>query len=217
MSAGNGPGAGAAGPDNPEIPLSDVIEAVLREAGAEPLRLGDLIDRTAERGFGLLMLMLGLPMLIPVLPPGSSTIVGPIYAIFAVQMLRGARHPWVPARLRARTLSPKTVAALRARGLPMLRRAERFSRPRGLWLSERAALRLAGIVVFLMGVVLLSPLPFLNTLPAISVMLIGMGLLNRDAAFMLAGMAVGGVSLGLIGLSAALILVLLERVRSVIQ
>ncbi len=200
--------------DNQEIPLSDVVEAVLREAGAQPLRLGELIDRTAERGFGLLMLLLGLPMLIPVLPPGSSTLVGPIYAIFAVQMIKGARHPWVPARLRDRMLSSQTVEALRTRGLPIIRTAERFSRPRGLWLSERVVLRLAGIVVFLMGVVLLSPLPFLNTLPAVSVMLIGMGLLNRDVAFMLAGMAVGGVSLGLVGLSAGLILILLERVRS---
>ncbi len=206
-----------AGADNLEIPLSDLIEAVLREAGAQPVTLGELIDRTAERGFGLLMLILGLPMLIPVLPPGSSTIVGPIYAIFAVQMLKGTRHPWVPARLRDHVLAPHTVAVLRTRGLPIIRTAERFSRPRGIWLNERVVLLLAGIMVFLMGVILVSPLPFLNTLPAISVMLIGMGLLNRDAVFMAAGMVVGGVSVGLVGLSAGLILVLLERIRSTLQ
>jgi len=202
--------------DNLEVPLSDVIEGLLLEAGAQPVTLGELIDRTAERGFGLLMLILGLPMLIPILPPGSSTIVGPIYAVFAVQMLRGARHPWVPGRLRDRVLSARTVAALRTRGLPIIRTAERFSRPRGLWLSEQVVVRLVGVMVFLMGVILLSPLPFLNTLPAVSVMLIGMGLLNHDAAFMLAGMVVGGISLGLVGLSVGLILVLLERVRSVL-
>ncbi len=203
-----------AGAGNLEISLSDVIDGVLFEAGVQPVTLGELIDRTAERGFGLLMMILGLPMLIPILPPGSSTIVGPIYAVFAVQMLRGARHPWVPLRLRHRVLSAQTVAALRTRGLPIIRKAERLSRPRGLWLSEQVVLRLAGIMVFLMGVILLSPLPFLNTLPAVSVMLIGMGLLNRDAAFMLAGMLVGGISLGIVGLSVGLILVLLERIRS---
>lgn len=197
-----------------EIPLSALIAAALDEAETHPLRLGDLIDRTAERGFGLLLLLLGLPMLIPILPPGSSTFVGPIYAVFAVQMLGGATRPWVPARFRNRVLSPATIRSLRQRGVPLIRAAERFSRPRGLWLSERVLLRLVGVMVLLMGLVLLSPLPFQNTLPAISVMLIGMGLLNRDAVFMLAGMLVGGLSLVAIVLSAGLILMLIERLRS---
>ncbi|MGQ0571639.1 MAG: exopolysaccharide biosynthesis protein [Armatimonadota bacterium] len=206
-----------AGEGEQELPLSAVIEAVLDEAKTRPISLGDLVDRTADRGFGLLLLVLGLPMLIPILPPGASTIVGPIYAAFAVQMLSGSTRPWIPRRLRDRVLEPGTVKALRERGVPLIRRAERFSRPRGVWLSEKVVLRLVGIMVFLMGLVLLSPLPFLNTLPAISVMLIGMGMLNRDAVFMGAGAVVGGISLGLIGFSAGLVLALFERLRSMFR
>jgi hypothetical protein len=197
-----------------EIPLSAVIEAVLNEADRRPIRLGDLIDRTADRGYGLLLMVLGLPMLIPFLPPGSSTVVGPIYAAFAVQMLRGSNRPWIPNRFRNAVLARGTVKVLRLRGLPLIRAVERFSRPRGLWVSERIMLRAVGVMVLLMGLILVSPLPFLNTLPAVSVMLIGMGLLNRDALFVLAGMAVGAGSLGIIGLSAQAILVLIERLKS---
>jgi hypothetical protein len=199
-----------------EVPLSAVIESVLDEALSRPVRLGDVIDQTADRGYGLLLLILGLPMLIPFLPPGSSTLVGPIYAAFAVQMISGARRPWVPRRFRDRNLSEGTVRALRQRGLPLIRKAERLSRPRGAVVRQRLVLRAAGVMVLLMGLVLLSPLPFMNTLPALSVMLIGMGLLNHDAIFMLAGLAVGGVALGLIGLSAGLLVVVLERMRSTI-
>lgn len=206
-----------AGEGEREVPLSVVIEAFLDEAGTRPIRLGDLVDRTADRGFGVLLLVLGLPMLIPILPPGASTIVGPIYSVFAIQMLSGSTRPWIPRRLRDRVLEQGTVKALRERGVPVIRRAERFSRPRGIWLSEKVVLRLVGIVVFLMGLVLLSPLPFLNTLPAISVMLIGMGMLNRDAVFMGAGVVVAGISLGLIGFSAGLILALVERLRSMFR
>lgn len=199
--------------NNVEIPLSTVLEAILDSAGMHPLRLGELVDRTAERGFGVLLLVLGLPMLIPFLPPGSSTVVGPIYAAFAVQMLSGSRHPWLPQRLRDRVLSRRTVMILRRRGIPLIRSAERLSRPRGLWLREGVVLRLTGVMVFLMGLLLLSPLPFLNTAPAFSVMLIGMGLLNRDAVFITAGMLMGGASLAMIGLSAGMILVLIQRFR----
>jgi hypothetical protein len=197
-----------------EIPLSAVIEAVLNEADRRPVRLGDLIDRTADRGYGLLLMVLGLPMLVPFLPPGSSTLVGPIYAAFAVQMLRGSNRPWMPNRFRNAVLARRTVRTLRLRGLPLIRTVERFSRPRGLWVSERLMLRAVGVMVLLMGLILVSPLPFLNTLPAVSVMLIGMGLLNRDALFVLAGMAVGVASLGIIGLSAQAILVVIERLTT---
>jgi hypothetical protein len=196
------------------LPLSAVIGAVLDEADTRPVRLGDLIDRTADRGYGLLLLLLGLPMLLPFLPPGSSTIVGPVYAAFALQMLAGARRPWVPAGLRNRVIAPSTVQVLRDRGLPLIRRLERLSRPRGQWIGEQVVLRTAGVMVLLMGLILVSPLPFLNTLPALSVMLIGIGLLNRDALFVTAGMAVGLISLGLIGISIHAILTLIERMRS---
>jgi hypothetical protein len=190
-----------------------VLEGVLNEADVRPVSLGELLDRTADRGFGLVLILLGLPMLIPFLPPGSSTLVGPIYAMFAIQMIRGGQQPWVPRRFRDWVLQERTARVLRERGLPLVRRAERFSRPRQLWLGENVTVRIVGVVVFLMGVILLSPLPFLNTLPALSVMLIGMGMLNRDFVFMAAGIIVGGISLGLIGLSAGLIVVLIQRFR----
>jgi hypothetical protein len=197
-----------------EIPLSQVIEALLDEAARRPVRLGDLIDQTADRGYGLLLMILGLPMLIPFLPPGSSTLVGPLYAAFAVQMLAGAPRPWIPHRFRGWVLAAGTVSALRRRGLPVIRAFERLSRPRGLWVHERIMLRVVGVMVLLMGLVLLSPLPFMNTLPAIAVMLIGLGLLNRDAVFVVAGLTVGTASLALIGLSARALLVLIERLRT---
>lgn len=200
-----------------DIPLSQVVEGILNEAGAHPMRVGDLLDRTAERGFGLLMLILGLPMLIPFLPPGSSTIVGPIYALFAVQMLSGATRPWVPQRLRDHVLSSHTIEILRRRGVPIIRAVERMSRPRGIWLEDRLSLRLVGVVVLLMGVILLGPFPLLNTLPAISVMLLGMSLINKDAAFMVAGFLFAGISIGLIGVSAGLILRLIEHIRSLLR
>ncbi len=200
-----------------EVPLSQVIEGLLHEAGAQPLRVGDLLDRTAERGFGLLLLILGLPMLIPFLPPGSSTIVGPIYALFAVQMLAGSARPWVPHRLRDHVLAGHTLEILRRRGVPIIRAVERLSRPRGIWLDERLTLRLVGVVVLLMGVILLGPFPLLNTLPAISVMLLGMSLINRDAAFMVAGFLFAGISIGLIGVSAGLIFRLFDHLRTMLR
>ena len=200
-----------------EVPLSVVIESVLAEAGDRAVSLGEIIDRTEDRGFGVLMTILGLPMLIPVLPPGSSTVVGPIYAVFAIQMLRGSRRPWVPKRFRDRLLSRQAVEILRKRGLPIIRTAERWSRPRGVWLGERLTLRVVGLVTLLMGLILLGPFPFLNTLPAVSVMLLGTSLINRDVLFLLAGLVLGGASVGFLGLSTGVIVAVINRLWSTVH
>ncbi len=58
-------------------------------------------------------------------------------------------------------------------------------------LDERIVLRLVATVLLVLGVILLSPLPFLNTLPALSALILGVGLLNRDGVFLLVGVLVG--------------------------
>ncbi|MDR7483647.1 MAG: exopolysaccharide biosynthesis protein [Armatimonadota bacterium] len=204
-------------PTDAEIPsLSSILEGALTRAGPHPLRLGDLLDETAERGFGLLMLLLGLPMLIPVLPPGSSTVVGPIYAVFAIQMLRGSGRPWLPRSLQNRTLSPRAVQLLRDRGLPMIRAIERWSRPRGFWPGERVGVRIVAVAMLFMGLILLGPFPFLNTPPAVAVMLLGVALLNRDVVFLLAGLAVAAVSVGILLVTVGLLVSLLAFLRAVL-
>jgi len=205
--------AEASGAQAPQALLSEVIDSILRDTNEGSITIGDLLAGAGERGFGVMMVVLGLPMLIPILPPGSSTIVGPIYAISAVQMLRGAQSPWVPRGLRDRVLSATAVRILRERGVPLIRAAERWSRPRGIWFAERLVVRLVGGMLLLMGLILLGPFPLLNTPPAISVMLMGIALLNDDIVFLLAGILVGGISIGILGLSVELIITLFRHLR----
>ncbi|MDQ7819022.1 MAG: exopolysaccharide biosynthesis protein [Armatimonadota bacterium] len=175
---------------SPLPPESAPLSTVLAEAlGDRDLTVGELADRVAERGFGLIMVVLALPTLIPVLPPGSAATVGLLYIILAAQMLAGLPRPWLPARVRRYRLSAAAVRALRERGLPLLRRVERYSRPRLAGLDQRVVMRVVALAVLLLGVILLSPLPFLNTLPALTVLVLGVGLLNRDAVVLGAGLA----------------------------
>jgi hypothetical protein len=196
------------GPREPE-PLSAILLDELTED--ETVTLGELRDRLARRGFGLLMIVLALPTLIPVLPPGSAAIIGLLYILLSLQMLFGRDEPWLPARLSRIRLSARTIAALRNRGVPFLRRIERFSRPRPLLVDERVASRVVALVVLLLGIVLLTPIPFLNTLPALAVMLMGIGLLNRDGMFIGAGLLITTAVLLVIGFGLGTLYALFNR------
>lgn len=190
-------------------PLSTILLDELTED--ETVTLGELRDRLARRGFGLLMIVLALPTLIPVLPPGSAAFIGLLYILLSLQMLFGRDEPWLPARLSRFRLSARTIASLRDRGVPFLRRVERFSRPRPLLVDERVATRAVALVVLLLGIILLTPLPFLNTLPALAVMLMGIGLLNRDGVFIAAGLFITTVVLLIIGFGLGTLYALFNR------
>lgn len=190
-------------------PLSTILLDELTED--ETVTLGELRDRLARRGFGLLMIVLALPTLIPVLPPGSAAFIGLLYILLSLQMLFGRDEPWLPARLSRFRLSARTITALRNRGVPFLRRVERFSRPRPLLVDERIASRVVALVVLLLGIVLLTPLPFLNTLPALAVMLMGIGLLNRDGMFIAAGLLITTAVLLVIGFGIGTLYALFNR------
>lgn len=190
-------------------PLSAVLLDELTEDQA--VTLGELRDRLARRGFGLLMILLALPTLIPVLPPGSAAAVGLLYILLSLQMLFGKDEPWLPKRMSRYRLSARVITALRTRGIPFLRRIERFSRPRPLLLDERILSRGVALVVLVLGIVLLSPLPFLNTLPALAVLLMGIGLLNRDGVFIAAGLLLTAVVLLVIGFGVGTLYALLNR------
>lgn len=195
--------------------VSAVLDQML--ATDRPITVGELFDRIEERGYGLLMIMLGLPMLFPVLPPGASTIVGLVYSLLALQLLFGRDRPWLPVRLRRRSLSAKTMASLRQRGVSLVRRLEKFSRPRFHVLKHPVAVRVVALIVLALGVILASPAPFQNLAPTVALILIGIGLLNDDGLFVLLGTVLGLVVIGVFAATVGLIVELVKKVLPLVK
>lgn len=175
--------------------LSHILEECLADH-ENGLQVGALLDAVAERGFGFLLFLVGLPALVPVLPPGASMVVGGLISIVALQLIWGSSRPWLPRRARNYTFSPKATQALREKGLKMLTKVEKLSRPRLALLTTHLASRLLGPLILVIGLILILPLPFLNTLPALGVMAIGLGLVNRDGLFVIFGTT---LCLGIVG------------------
>ena len=178
------------------------LSAIIAEAlGDEVVTVGELTDRAAQHGFGLLMIVLSLPTLFPALPPGLAPFVGFLYVVLAAQMLIGLERPWLPAGVRRYRLSARAKQMLRQRGVPFLRRVEQFTRPRQLWIPDVVLTRIVAIAVLLLGIALFNPLPFFHLLPALTVMILGFGLINRDASFLVGGLALtaGAVSVAVVG------------------
>lgn len=176
-------------------PLSSALMAALAADCDGRVTVAAVLDRVADRGFGLVLVLLTLPMLIPVMPPGTGAATGFVCMLVGMQMLIGMSRPCIPRRVREHRLSSRVLAALRTRGVRLAKRLERFSRPRSIFIGNVLLLRTVALLIIAMGLILFLPLPFMNTLPAISMLLMGIGLLNRDGVLVFAGML---LSVGLI-------------------
>jgi hypothetical protein len=197
--------------------LSEIFARTLDANADGVVVLGEVLDKAGDRGYGFLLILLAIPAFIPILPPGTSGVLGALMSIVALQMLFGLKQPWFPKRWRNKVLSPKVVQALQTRGVAILRQIERVSHPRGRRLTRNGLiLRLSALVVIALALVLSSPMPFMNTLPALGVLLIGVGLANHDLYFLSAGWGIGIVVVLIVALGIEVLMRLAKIARETI-
>jgi len=177
-------------PNVPTPPkLSEELGTIMRHFEVEVVTLREVMSVLKGRGYVLLMLLLSLPFATPLPLPGVSTPLGLLIALIAARLAL-EKHPWIPARMLDAPLSGKLYLRLFAAATRIIRAIEYFLRPRMAWLtSTRIHLQVHALAIVISSAMLLLPipLPFSNTLPAWSVLLVSAGLLERDGLFILGG------------------------------
>jgi hypothetical protein len=173
---------------------SDQIERWL--AGDGDKTLGGLIDVFQEKSFALIfILLLGVPAL--PLPTGGATHVFEIIAmVVALELVAGRDKIWLPQRWCKVELGTGGGRMRFINGLmKAIRWIERFSRPRLRFLFDhRASNGVFGLLVIAgsLGAFLAPPFTGLDTLPALGVVLLSLGVLLEDFAVVVLALVVGG-------------------------
>lgn len=162
--------------------------AVAGGTAPREVALGHLTERFGISAAGAMLLLLSVPAFLPIpLPTGVPA--GIAMALIGAQLAWGAERPWLPRWLAGFSLRRDQVAMGVGRLFRLLRRVGlrlRRRLPEVVGANGRPR-PLAGAVLVACGVVIVLPLPFGNQLPSLAVAAIGLGLLRRDGAFVLAG------------------------------
>lgn len=176
---------------------SDTLPA-LAVAGEGPgITLRAIMKTLGERGFALLVVGLGLPNCLP-MPPPIPLLCGLLLIFVALQMVLGWNTPWLPGFLLDKTVSRATMANFIERAMPWVRKLERVAKPRLGIVDSRLAFRLIGSALMMFSVALVCAAPFIGQVPlGVAVVLIGLGLVERDGLLVLGGIAVGLVGTAL--------------------
>lgn len=175
-------------------PLSDLIDALPE---GRDLSLEEVLGTLGSRAHGTALLLLGLPDAIPLPVPSVGAILGLPLALISLHLaVFGGTGP-LPQRVRRWHMPARVVALLKRYVAPYLARAEAVTRPR--WRALAGRQRLVGLVCFLLSLVLVLPVPLMNTPPSLCLVLLAWGIIQHDGVFVAAGLvATAALALALV-------------------
>ena len=173
-----------------DMAISQRLDKLAADTPGDAVSLEWILEQLHERAFGLFLLVLALPCCIPFLY-GIPQIVSLPLMFVSAQILLGRRTPWLPEKLGARTVSSEGLASLSTRAGPWLRRIEAVSKPRLTALTRAPFDRVVGLALVLFSASILVPLPGTNTVPGFAVVVVSMGLLQRDGVLVIIGAFLG--------------------------
>ena len=177
-------------------PLSEILQEIAGDSSRERIAVGDILAAMRDRAIAALMFIFALPNVLP-MPPGMSSILGAPLIFLAAQLTLGLR-PWLPGIIARRSIARADFALLVRRAAPWLARAEKLLRPRLGTLARPPLEYLVGLFSLLMALILFLPIPLGNMLPALTICLFSLGILERDGAWILAGLLTGLAALALV-------------------
>ena len=171
------------------VAFSVELDDLIARFDNRPVRLVEILEATQGRGYHLLLILIALPFVGPIPLPGFSIPFGLVVALLGLRLALD-RGPWLPQRLLQREVSTLALRQFMAATSRIVRTIEVLVRPRLGFVPDHVIFsRIAGVLIAASGVLLMLPfpLPFSNSLPAWTVLLLSAGALGRDGLFFFAG------------------------------
>ncbi|MEZ2131530.1 MULTISPECIES: exopolysaccharide biosynthesis protein [unclassified Sinorhizobium] len=170
--------------------MSDTLRASIAAIGGNSITLRQLMTIIGEQGLLLLCALLSLPFLVPVSIPGVSTVFGAAIILISLAITLN-RLPWFPGRILDRELETGRLLPVLEKGVSIISRIDRYVRPRLLvFTSGLLVNRFNGAALMIGGILLMFPLSFIplsNTFPAVAILSLAIGCIQRDGLLVIGG------------------------------
>jgi hypothetical protein len=187
----------------PEMaPISRIVAEVAAAFPGDRITLGEMAEAFGDRAFGLLLILLLLPGLLP----GMASVFGAPLLLLGVQMGLGLRVPKLPRILARRSMRRSDLLRLASASTKGLRHVERFVKPRPGFFTSPLGERIVGWLTAYVALMLILPGPGTNGPPAFGSIVMALGLVEHDSRLVgwgvwltLAGCVFATAVLGAIG------------------
>jgi hypothetical protein len=171
--------------------LGEKLRLVIVNLPSNGVTLAEIRDLIGKDGLLLFTAFLTIVFMVPVSIPGVSTVFGFAILLIGISRLLG-RNLWLPNRISQRVLPGEKLKTVLNKGIIWLHRLERVSRPHRMnWLASTGLTEVINNCALIIGAILLMApfglVPFSNTLPALALLFLAIGLLQRDGLCVMLG------------------------------
>jgi hypothetical protein len=189
-------------PDSPPVPekTSQLLRAFAGHLGSERVSLQDIVAGLDDRGLGVLMAIFAVPNIFPSTVPFGNVITGIPVIILAVHLMLGWHRLVLPRVIARRSIGAATLKSFTPKLAAILARIEPLLKPRLPAVSGAFGERVVGAICLILSILSALPIPFGHMVPALALMVIGLGLIEHDGVAILLGAALGLAGAILFGL-----------------
>lgn len=181
-----------------EAPLGERLQGWLDTE--EPKTIRGLLDHFGPQAFAMSFVLLAAPSALPIPTGGLTDVLNVVALLIAGQLVIGRAEPWLPQRFADRELKSLRSEKTRGRLLGMINRVQKVARPR----FARTLLSPPGrvvfgllVIVFALAAIVAPPFSGLDTLPALGIVVMSLGMLFGDALIVGVGAVIGAGGVGL--------------------
>lgn len=187
------------GTDVPVTNLRTMLRSLVLNTEGEEVTVNELLQAIGRRAHGPVFLLLGFIAVSPLtIIPGANWFIATVILVFALQIVFGFRHPWLPSGVTEFKFKRSHLVQGVAGAERYAHMIDALVKPRLTFLTEAPFIQivalmcvLAALITFPLGVVPFGPL-----LPSLTVLLFGLALTARDGfVLLLAGCAFAGAVL----------------------
>ena len=157
-------------------PISRIVAEVAARFPGERITLGEMAEAFGDRAFGLLILLLLLPSLLP----GMASVFGLPVLLLGIQMGLGRRTPKLPAFIARQSGKRTDLLRLTAGDSKWMARIETYVRPRPGFFTSPFGDRIFGWLTAYVALMLILPGPGTNGPPAFGNIVMALGLVEHD-------------------------------------
>jgi len=173
----------------------ELEEIIQKESKDGYVNLEDFVTHFGDRSLVFIILILALPIALPFTPPGINTPFAVICIILILNWMDGKTDFKLPKWLENKKIPFKPDGKFFTAMKKMLSWIEYIIKPRHVKVIESKFLRLAlGLGLLSSAIVMLIPLPVINSVSSLLVLLISISIVSKDGLMALVS-AIGGILL----------------------
>ncbi len=184
-----------------------LISALDQVRGLSKITVGHIVDHVEGEATLILCLILIVPFMQPIPLPGISSLLGLIILLQGVGLLFWGK-PILTKKLREMTISRDKFEIIYKTALKFCSITSRFSSFKNPVINTRFSHMLCGFSIIISAAFLSLPLPipFSNLIPALSIFLICLGLIEEDILFVMTGLGITSAILWMMSYSYHLVI-----------